>query len=206
MKGLTKKQTEILDYIHEFISNHRYAPTYREIGKQFNFSSMGTVHNHICSLKKKGALNETDASSRSISPANPPKIKETPSEISIPIAGYITAHNPIKTFSTVRNVGVPRSLVKNPDATYALTVQGTSFGEELINDGDLLIVEARQEAAAGETVVALINDKETVVRRYYPDGRKSKLVGTQLLHPPLIISNDDISIQGVVLGLIRTYG
>lgn len=206
MHGLTKRQTEILDFIHEFLANNRYAPTYREILAHFNYSSLGTVHNHIRSLKKKGVLNHSDATSRSISPSNPPKAKETPNEASIPLAGYITAHSPIRTFSNVRTINVPSTMVIKPDATYALTIQGSSFMEELLNDGDILIVEARQEANPGETVVALINDSETVIRRYYPDGRKAKLIGSQPLHPPLIINNDNLSIQGVVLGLIRTYG
>lgn len=205
MKGLTKKQTEILDYIHDFVAANRYSPTYREIGRHFNFSSVGTVHNHIQRLKKKGVLSYAEAASRSITPSTPPRTKEIPNEVSIPIAGYITAHSPIKTFSTIRMVSVPHTMVSKPDATYALKIQGTAFLDELINDGDLLIVEARQEANPGETVVALVNDVETIIGRFYPDGYRMKLMSVKSMNAPLIISNDDCSIQGIVLGLMRSY-
>ena len=127
MKGLTKKQIEILDFINEFLHNHRYAPTHQEIGDHFGYSSKGTVHNHIKSLKKKGVLQITPPVSRSISPTNPPPPKTASYETTIPFAGYIAAHSGIKTFSTMRTVNVPTALVAHPDTTYALSVQGSSF-------------------------------------------------------------------------------
>lgn len=206
MKGLTKKQREILDFIQSFITTHRYAPTYREIGSHFHYKSKGTVHKHIESLKNKGVLTNAERMSRSLTLAEELIMEPSQNEVAIPIAGEISAGNPIKTYSTMRMLTVPSTMATNTDSTYALFVHGHTFTEELIADGDFLIIEARQEAHPGETVVALINGTEVIVKKYYLDGKNAKLVGTQPHHNPLIVNAKNIAIHGVVIGLIRTYG
>ncbi len=206
MKGLTKKQREIVDFIQTFITNNRYAPTYRELAAQFHYKSMGTVHKHIESLKAKGVLTTEEGVSRSLTLAKELETKPSPQEVAVPLVGEIGGTNPIKTYSTTRMLSIPNSMAINPDATYALLIHGHSFTDELFSDGDFLIVEARQEANPGETVVALINGTELIVKKYYSDGKNVKLVGAQIHHTPLIVHPKNLVIHGVVIGLIRNYG
>lgn len=206
MKGLTKRQRDILDFIQEFTKNNRYAPSYREICQQFKFSSLGSVYKYVQTLKRKGALLNESKASRSLTLAETPQETVAQPEVEIPFIGHITAGMPIQTFSQQQLVIVPRAFVHNLDKTYALRAQGESLNEEMIADGDLIIVEARQEAHPGETIVALINNHDTIIKRFYPEGTYVRLVGTFTHHHPIILRQEDVIIQGVVIGLLRLFG
>lgn len=206
MKGLTKKQRDIVEFIEEFTKNNRYSPSYREIGNNFGFSSLGSVYKHIQTLKRKGILNNEVKASRSITLTTQAEKVDALYEIEIPFIGHIAAGMPIQTFPQQQQVIIPRSFVHNPEKTYALRAQGDSLNEELIADGDLLVVEARQEAHQGETVVALINNHDTIIKRYYQEGPYVRLIGTFANHHPIILQQENVNVQGIVLGLIRTFG
>jgi len=206
VKGLTKRQREIVDYIHEFISNNRYSPSYREIGEHFGFTSLGSVYKHVNTLKRKGALLTQSKVSRSVIPTTQEPQNSAKDSVEIPFIGNIAAGTPIQTFSQTKLVVVPRSVVNNPEKTYALRAQGDSLHEEMIADGDLLLVEVRQQAHPGETVVALINGHDIIVKKYYPEGDYVHLLGAHAHHHPIILREEDIQIQGVLIGLVRTFG
>lgn len=204
MKGLTKRQREIIDYIQEFINNNRYSPSYREIGHHFGFSSLGSVYKHINTLKKKGMLLSESKSSRSLAPS----VAEPPSRIQdcydIPFIGNISAGVPIQTFTQTHQIAIPRHFIHSPEKTYALQVKGNSLNEELIADGDVLLVEARQTAHAGETVVALINGHDTIIKKYYPEGSNIRLIGCHIHQDAILLRPEDITIQGILIGLWRS--
>lgn len=206
MKGLTRRQREIIDYIQEFITNNRYSPSYREICERFGFSSLGSIYKHMNALKRKGAIETIAKTSRSLSLPTTTDQTAIPREIQIPFIGNIAAGTQIQTFSQTQQIAVPRFLVNAPEKTYALRVQGSSLCEEMIADGDLLLVEARQEAHPGETVVALINRHDTIIKKYYPEGAYVRLVGLHAHLHPIILRQQDILVQGVVIGLLRSFG
>lgn len=206
MKGVTKRQREILDFIQEFTKNNRYAPSYREIARQFNFSSLGSVYKYVQTLKRKGALLSEDKASRSLALTVETQESAEHAEVEVPFIGHITAGMPIQTFSQQQQVVVPRAFVHNLDKTYALRAQGDSLNEEMIADNDLIIVEARQEAHPGETIVALINNHDTIIKRFYPEGSYVRLISTFSHHHPIILRQEDVLIQGVVIGLLRHFG
>ena len=205
MKGITKRQRDIVNYIHEFIAAHRYSPSYREIGSHFGFSSLGSVYKHIHTLRKKGVLQLEAMSSRSLKPVNEAVKNGTIFEKKLPLIGNISAGVPIQLFSKSQEVYVPHAFVRLPDQTYVLKAQGNSLNEELIGDGDLIVVEARQEAHPGETIVALINNHDTILKKYYPEGDYVKLTGCNPHQHPIILRTEDIQIQGIVVGLVRSY-
>ncbi|MBA3816194.1 MAG: transcriptional repressor LexA [Parachlamydiaceae bacterium] len=205
MKGLTKRQRDIVEFIQEFIKNNRYSPSYREICQNFGFSSLGSIYKHMQALKRKGILSSESKVSRSIMLTTHSEKPETLNEIEIPFIGHIAAGMPIQTFPQRQQITIPRSFVHNPEKTYALRVQGDSLNEEFIADGDLLVVEARQEAHQGETIVALINNHDTIVKRFYQEGIYVRLLGTFANHHPIILQKEDVLIQGIVIGLIRMY-
>lgn len=205
MQGLTKRQKEIAEYVQEFIQTNGYSPSFREIMLHFNFSSPGTVYRHIHTLKRKGVFQAEKYSKRSLTLDPSLNVQHTHKEIELPLMGTISAGSPIETFIDASVISVPHSLVHLPEQTYVLKAVGDSLREEMIIDGDLLLVEARQEALAGETIVALINNHDTIVKRYYPEGHFIRLTGHQTHHHPMLLRGEDINIQGVLVGLIRTY-
>lgn len=204
MKGLTKRQSELFDYIQEFIKSRRYSPSYREIMEHFQFSSLGTVYRHIKVLKRKGVLAGEKYGGRSINVAEVAKPMNKHGELELPFIGHISAGQPLETFPQSQKLAVPDFLVRAPESTYALRAKGNSLNEELIADGDILLVEARSEAFAGETIVGLINDDATIVKRYYPEGNYIRLEGGEA-QKPIILKSDDLVIQGVITGMLRFF-
>jgi repressor LexA len=207
MKGLTQRQQEIAEYINQFIKTHRYSPSYREIMHHFGFSSLGTVYRHINVLRRKGILNLEKGCSRSLAfIAEPHVVEEVKQGIALPLIGYLSAGSPIELFPQSRSIIVPESLVHAPEKTYVLRAVGDTLVEEMIGDGDLLLVEARQQAHAGETIVAIINQHETIVKRYFPEGVYIRLTSHYPHHHPLILREENLQIQGVLVSLLRHYG
>lgn len=206
MKGLTKRQREFIDYIHNFIANNRYSPSYREISRHFGFSSLGSVHKYIYTLKKKGFLFSESKVSRSITTTQEEIKTPAPLEIKIPLIGHIAAGKPIQMFTQSQEIQVPSHYVHSPDKTYALRAQGNSLIEEMITDGDVLLIEVRQQADPGETIVALINGHNIIVKKYYPEGEFIRLLSSHSDHNPIILRQEDIVIQAVVITLLRFYG
>lgn len=203
MKTLTRSQKLIYDYVCEKIAHTGVPPTFRDIQAHFNFSSLGTVHNFVKILRRKGFfLNERNAP---ISLNRPDDSFRTEAECQIPLIGLVAQGFPIEMFPQTKNVKVPSAIVPVPENTYVLKAKGETLSEEKISDGDLLIVEARQEAQYGEIVLATINSYDTIVKRYYPEGSYVRLEGSYDQHQPIILEKDEVVIQGILIGLMRIY-
>lgn len=207
MIGLTKKQQEILSFIQDFIHRYQYSPSYREIMQHFGFASLGTVSKHVDALKRKGVITGERQSSRSIHPVQMENCQKNSFEIELPFLGHLSAGLPIETFSQTQNLAVPEFLVSSSDRTYVLRARGNTLAEEMISDGDLILIEARSEAFAGELVVAFLSHDRgsTLVKRYFPEGNYIKLEGGASRLESLTVRPEDLQIQGVVVGLIRLF-
>lgn len=205
MKGVTRRQREILDYLQLFLSEHRYAPTYREIQQRFGFASLSSVHKHLTALQTKGYLTLKHGCSRSLL-----LVSQTPEssggvEVEVAFMGYFKEGTPVETFSQVKTIQLPSYLVPHPNQTYILKVRGDTLREECIDENDLVIVEAKSEAEPGELIVALINGHETVLKRFRPEGAYVHLESTSPSVQTMIVRAQDLVIQGVVVGLLRFY-
>ncbi|MBS4168684.1 transcriptional repressor LexA [Parachlamydia sp. AcF125] len=205
MKGLTKRQQEILEYIQEFIRLHRFSPSYREIMHKFGYSSLGSVSKHLQVLKRKGLLTSEKKCSRSLKPVENNHPSPCQNEVELAFIGHISAGFPVEIFPKAQKLAVPRYLVQDTEASYILRAQGNSLNDEMISDGDLLIVETGREACSGEWIVALLNEQETFIKRYYPEGQYVRLVGQDSTQSPIMIHLEDLVIQGIVVGLVRLY-
>lgn len=205
MKGLTKRQSEIISFIGNFIETHQFSPSYREIGEHFGYSSLGTVYKHIQILIRKGCIEGEKKGSRSLSLADKATKNADSIMIELPFIGLISAGSPIETFPTLQTLTIPNFLIHAPEKTYILRAQGDSLIDEQICHGDLLIVEAKSEAHPGEIVVALVNQHETIIKRYYHEGQYVRLEGSIPNHQPIILKPEHLSIQGVLIGLMRLY-
>jgi repressor LexA len=205
MKGLTPKQREVLHFIQRFIEQHRYSPSYREIMHHFNFTSPGSVYKYIHTLQRKGVLTAEKNSHRSLMPVQAPNPVIESKEIQLPLIGNISIGYPLELFVQPRMIAVPHSLILAPENTYILQTQGDALHDEWIQDGDLLLIEARQDIHPGEMILGLINQHDTVLKRYYPEGQNIRLESQHPHASSLTVRNEHILIQGVLVGLLRMY-
>lgn len=205
MKGLTSKQHEILQFIQRFIDQHHYSPSYREIMEHFELTSPGSVYKHIRTLQRKGVLAADKHSHRSLMPIQSPKPAQDSSNIQLPLIGNLSVGYPLELFMHPQTLAVPLYLVLAPENTYILQVQGDALQDEWIQDGDLLLIEARQDIQPGEIILGLINQNDTVLKRYYPEGQYIRLESQHAQIPSLTVRDEHISIQGVLVGLLRMY-
>ena len=193
---LTKRQREIYEYLKEHIYSKGYAPSIVEIGKHFHLSSPATVHKHLSHLEQKGLIKKQHNLSRAI------EVVEEPTR-EYPVLGNIAAGKPIEAMDN-REVMALLPDARNKDI-FVLRVKGSSMVEDHIQDGDYVIVERREVAENGETVVALIDNDQATLKRFYRENGRVRL---QPAHPdmkPIIVSEGDFAIQGVVIGLLRKF-
>lgn len=185
MKGLTKRQREIVDFVDQFIRANKYSPSYKEIMTQFGFTSLGSVYSHIRTLKRKGALAQEEKCGRSLTLASTHEIPLDPTGVQVSLIGHLAAGSPIEMFPHVQMMMLPRLFVPRPDTTYILRARGNSLAAESIVDGDLVVVEVVEEVEPGSLVIALIGGK-TYVKRHNPE-------------------EPSLAIQGIVTGVLRLY-
>lgn len=205
MKGLTKRQMEVLSFIENYIETQGFSPSYREIMRSFGFSSIGTVSKHINTLKRKGLLINEKQCSRSLAPTAKFNNSKKVPEIELPYIGYISANSAIETFQQNQTLAIPDFLVHNPKDTYVLRARGNSLNDELISDGDLLLIETRTEPLDAETIVANTTHHKTLIKKYHPEGNYVRLSSQSPHIPPIIIRYEELTIQGILTSLLRFY-
>ncbi|MEO8634073.1 MAG: transcriptional repressor LexA [Gemmatimonadales bacterium] len=201
--ALTKRQSEILNYLQEHIRERGYAPSFEEIAEQFSFQSLATVHEHLTNLERKGYIHRTHNESRAIEVLPP---KGTTGATEIPLLGRVAAGAPIESIASGETLAVPDALLPRRGPNYALKVQGESMIDDHIIDGDFVVVNGRQAAENGEMVIAMINGSEATVKRYYREpGGWIRLQPANPTMQPMRFQERDVLIQGVVVGVIRKY-
>lgn len=199
--ALTRRQHEVLDVIREFIGGHGYSPSLEEVGSRLGLSSVATVHKHVTLLVDKGYLRRAWNQNRSIELVDP----DPPGVTSLPMCGTIAAGHPLEAVATDETIAVPSSMIHGRRRNYALRVTGTSMIDEQIRDGDVVIVEERDEARNGETVVALIDGSDATLKQFYREGDHVRLQPANPEMEPIVVPADRVALQGVVVGVIRTY-
>lgn len=201
--ALTKRQKEILDYLHEYVEDHGYAPSFEEIARHFRFSSLATVHEHLENLKRKGYIRKGYNESRSIE-LLPAQMRVA--AVELPLLGTVAAGLPIEAVQDNETIAVPEDMLARGGYNYVLRVNGDSMIDEQIRDGDYLVVNSRQTAENGEMVVALVHGDSATVKKFYrePDGRV-RLQPANPMMSPMYFSPSDVQIQGIVIGVIRRY-
>jgi repressor LexA len=200
---LTKRQSEILNYLQSHIKDRGYAPSFEEIAEKFSFQSLATVHEHLTNLERKGYIHRTHNESRAIE-VLPPKGQAGATEI--PLLGKVAAGTPIESLMAQETLAVPDSILPRRGPNYALKVQGDSMIDEHIVNGDFVVVHGKQTAENGEMVIALVNGSEATVKRFYREsGGWIRLQPANQTMQPMRFQENEVLIQGVVVGVIRKY-
>lgn len=207
MKELTRRQREVLDFIERYLEEKGYPPSVRDIAAQFGLVSAAGVHKHIKALVRKNYLSKDDFLSRSLRILRPGR-KPAGGNITVelPLAGYVAAGQPIEAIQQSQEfLTLPLSLAGTGQDNYALRVRGESMIDDGILDGDYVIMDPRQEAHNGEMVVALINNQEATLKRFYRENGRVRLQPANPDVAPIFLDSGDLRIQGVVVGIWRRY-
>jgi len=200
---VTRRQREILDYITAHLDEKGYAPSFEEIARQFGFHSLATVHEHLTNLERKGYIRRAHNESRAIEIV-PPKGQTGATEL--PLLGLVAAGQPIEAITGNDTIAVPDELVPRRGRSYVLKVRGDSMIDEHIKDGDFVVVQERNQADSGQTVVALVHGDSATVKRFYREpGGWIRLQPANPTMQPLRVNERDVIVQGVVVGVIRKY-
>ncbi len=201
--SLTKRQREILTYLANYSEEHGYAPSFEEIASQFNYNSLATVHEHLTNLERKGYIKRAYNESRGIE-LMPSEV--LPRAMSLPLLGTVAAGVPIEAVRIPESIGVPEDLVRRSGNHYVLRVRGDSMIDEQIRDGDFVIVNERQAADNGETVIALVDGNSATVKKFYRERDGSiRLQPANETMNPIYVHENEISIQGIVVGVLRRF-
>src|SRR3989339_963240 len=200
-KNLTKRQRQIMDFITEFTAENGFAPSLREIGERFDLNSPATVHVHIENLKKRGMLRSGYNEPRSIEIV-PVDLSWTRA-LELPLAGLITAGEPIEALEERETIGVPADFVTDSANSYVLRVKGESMIEEGILDGDYVIVERNPSPQNGDVVVALLDNAYATLKRFYREKNRIRLQPANNAMDPIYVK--DCIVQGVVRAVIRKF-
>ena len=198
---LTKRQKEVLDFVGSYSQKKGYAPSFEEIRKQLKLASVSTVHFHISKLKEGGYVGKIENKARAISVAS----KEL--MVKIPLLGMIAAGEPIEAIQQNEFIAIPKNNLPPNSEIYALRVVGNSMIDENINDGDIVLVKQQETAENGQKVVALIDNQEATLKKFYKEKGYIRLQPANKNMDPLIFRNGrGISIQGIVLDVIHEEG
>lgn len=231
---LTRKQLDLLEFIHERVQSDGVPPSFDEMKDALDLRSKSGIHRLITALEERGFIRRLAHRARAIEivklpepmqkrgfrpvvidgkGAAPSKPARQPAEslpvhvdaCELPVMGRIAAGVPIDAISEVSHtVAVPGQMVgKGPH--YALEVRGDSMIDAGINDGDIVVIREQSTADDGDIVVALIDDQEATLKRFRHRGRTIALEAANPAYETRIFRDDQVRIQGRLVGLIRTY-
>ncbi|MEO8500770.1 MAG: transcriptional repressor LexA [Vicinamibacteria bacterium] len=197
----TPRQKQILDFVTRSIDRRGFAPSIQEICDHFDLASTATVHKHLKNLAARGLLNRESHRSRAL------EIPSAPSSESaeIPLLGRVAAGVPIEAISNPDTIAVPADWLGRGE-TFALRVRGDSMIDAHIEDGDVVVIERKEAARDGDTVVALVDDAEATLKIYrtQADGR-IRLEPRNESMKPMVFEASRVRIQGTVVGVLRRY-
>ena len=199
--NLTKRQRQILDFINEFSQKNGYSPSYREIGEHFKLSSTATIHAHVSALQKKGLIKRSHNEARSIELID--NTVNWAQAIELPLAGLITAGEPIEAIETKETIAVPANFVTDDVNSYVLEVKGESMKDEGILSGDFVIVERNPSPKNGDIVVALLDNAFATLKKFFREKDFIRLQPANSSMEPIFVK--DLIVQGIVKGVIRKF-
>jgi repressor LexA len=231
---LTKKQLDLLAFIHKRVQRDGVPPSFDEMKEALDLRSKSGIHRLITALEERGFIRRLAHRARAIevvklpdSMGGLPKPGFTPriidgdrpdspppaaaqsvsgSSTDIPMMGRIAAGVPIEAISTVsHSVAVPGNMISGSGEHYALEVKGDSMIEAGINDGDVVVIRETSVADDGDIVVALVEDHEATLKTFKRHGSSIALEAANPAYETRVFPSDMVKVQGRLVGLIRTY-
>jgi repressor LexA len=230
---LTKKQLDLLEFIHKRMQRDGVPPSFDEMKDALDLRSKSGIHRLITALEERGFIRRLAHRARALEivrlpeslggesgftprviegdrPQAAPPVGAVPVEavhaLELPVMGRIAAGVPIEAIAHAsHNVAVPGGMISGPGQHYALEVKGDSMIEAGINDGDVVVIRETSTADNGDIVVALIEDQEATLKKFYRRGNAIALEAANPAYETRVLPEDQVKVQGKLVGLIRTY-
>lgn len=229
---LTRKQIELLQFIHTRMQRDGVPPSFDEMKDALDLRSKSGIHRLITALEERGFIRRLAHRARAIeivrlpdamtgegfsprvisgdrtAPARPRGAQPvSPVQgLDVPVMGRIAAGTPIEAISEVsHHIGVPGSMLSAQGRHYALEVRGDSMIEAGINDGDIVVIREQTTAENGDIVVALVEDSEATLKRFRRRGGMIALEAANPAYETRLLRDDQVRVQGRLVGLIRSY-
>ena len=226
---LTRKQRDLLEFIHARVQRDGVPPSFDEMKDALDLRSKSGIHRLITALEERGFIRRLAHRARAVEILKMPEAMEKPgfaprvikgdradpprgampvtaSAMELPVMGRIAAGTPIEAISEVAShVAVPHQMLRTGRNHYALEVKGDSMIEAGINDGDIVVIEDGAVAQNGDIVVALVEGHEATLKRL---RRKAGMIALEAANPAYetrVFREDQVSVQGKLVGLIRSY-
>lgn len=201
MKKVSKRQEDILEFIKEEVRTKGYPPSVREIGEAVGLASSSTVHGHLNRLESKGLIRRDPTKPRAIEILDQDNISKQ-GVIHVPLVGKVTAGTPITAIENIEEYfPVPDVYGTSDDHIFMLEIMGESMIEAGILDGDYVIVKQQATANNGDIIVAMTEENEATVKRFYKEDGYFRLQPENSSMEPIIV--DKVSVLGKVVGLYR---
>lgn len=232
---LTKKQLDLLEFIHKRVQRDGVPPSFDEMKDALDLRSKSGIHRLITALEERGFIRRLAHRARALEivklpdslmsdmvggftprviegdrPARPAPAEaqavSTQGVMDLPMMGKIAAGVPIEAIAHAsHHVAVPGSMVAGAGQHYALEVKGDSMIEAGINDGDVVIIRETQVADNGDIVVALVEDHEATLKKFFRRGNAIALEAANPAYETRVLPEDQVKVQGKLVGLIRSY-
>jgi len=202
---LSKRQQDILNFIKEEVRSKGYPPSVREIGEAVGLASSSTVHGHLARLESKGLIRRDPTKPRAIEILDLDEATKIPQSnvVNVPVIGKVTAGQPITAIENVEEYfPLPDKYVSPDDHVFMLEIMGNSMIEAGILNGDMVIVRQQQTANNGDIVVAMTEENEATVKRFFKEQNYIRLQPENSTMEPIILRN--VSILGKVIGVYRS--
>jgi len=204
-KKLTKRQKDILEYIKKFSASKKYPPSIREIAANFNLSSPATAHVHVNKLIEKGYLKRGKGSNHLLELQVPNEFESNADGVvAVPLIGKVTAGNPIEAIEVPDElISLPAYLLPKKKEVFTLKIEGDSMINAGIYDSDIVIVERGTTAKNGDIVVAMDDENQVTIKRYFKEKDYIRLQPENNYMLPIILK--EVTILGKAIGLYRKF-
>jgi repressor LexA len=227
---LTNKQRELLILVNDKLRKDGVPPSFDEMKDALDLKSKSGIHRLITALEERGFIKRLANRARAIEILKLPdsdsnkgfnprvidgkldiiqqenSVRETINSLELPVMGRIAAGTPIEAIShSSHNVAVPGAMLSNSGNHYALEVKGDSMIDAGINDGDVVVIHEQQQANTGDIVVALIEGQEATLKKLRKKGGSVALEAANPLYETRVYRDEQVKIQGRLVGLIRSY-
>jgi len=214
MKRRSDKQERILDFLRDFLTQHDYPPSIRDIQAGCSISSTSVVDYNLKALEAKGLIQRDREISRGIKLVGEERRPESEYTIRVPLVGTIAAGQPLPVPTTEgvdpdfadETVALTADQVggRHRDEIYALRVKGTSMIDALINDGDIVVMERAQAVRDGEMAAVWVKDaSEVTLKKFYREGDRVRLQPMNATMDPIYHAASNVQVQGRVVTAIR---
>ncbi|MCK5883197.1 MAG: transcriptional repressor LexA [Bacteriovoracaceae bacterium] len=205
--GITKKQKAVYDFINNYDDANGLAPTQKEIKEHFGLKSFGSVQRYLKYLVDAGYLKMDWNARRGLKVVTEDESSNNKSSATeeIPLLGLIAAGNPIEAIENpAETIDVPKHMIIGGNRHFALTICGDSMIDAGVLENDIVVCKTASTARQGQIAVCVVNGEATL-KHYYQRSDHIELRPANEKHSPIIITEGDFQIAGVLTGLVRYY-